>query len=167
LGPRERIVPLNSWPMVMGRDSWVTGCGVMGEKLVGCQYCEKEGLLHSARGERLRGLGNGEGILRPGEVFMEVWKISSVTCSEYHLTTVILHTCSANADKSRLHPHLSLEQLLRRRGNIVLDPDIFFAVVSRGTHDRGETCRNVAKVFVICVVGRSWYRNAVEDVCEG
>jgi hypothetical protein len=27
------MVPLNSWPMVMGRDSFVTGCGVTGEKL--------------------------------------------------------------------------------------------------------------------------------------
>ena len=27
------MVPLNSWPMVMGRVSFVTGCGVTGEKL--------------------------------------------------------------------------------------------------------------------------------------
>jgi hypothetical protein len=27
------MVPLNSWPMVMGRVSLVTGCGVVGEKL--------------------------------------------------------------------------------------------------------------------------------------
>ena len=27
------MVPLNSWPMVMGRDSLVTGCGVIGENL--------------------------------------------------------------------------------------------------------------------------------------
>ena len=33
MGPRERIVPLNSWPMVMGRVSFVTGWGVVGEKL--------------------------------------------------------------------------------------------------------------------------------------
>jgi hypothetical protein len=33
LGPRERMVPLNSWPMVMGRVSFVTGWGVVGEKL--------------------------------------------------------------------------------------------------------------------------------------
>lgn len=29
------MVPLNSWPMVMGRVSFVTGCGVTGEKLGG------------------------------------------------------------------------------------------------------------------------------------
>ena len=41
LGPRERMVPLNSWPMVMGRDSLVTGWGVTGEKLVECQYRDR------------------------------------------------------------------------------------------------------------------------------
>jgi hypothetical protein len=83
------------------------------------------------------GLGNGESILGTGEVFVEVWKISSVLarseCSR-PTTTVILHTCSTNADKRRLDSHLSFQQLLGRRGDIVLDPDIFLAVVSRGTH---------------------------------
>jgi hypothetical protein len=33
-------MPLNSWPMIMGRVSLVTGCGVVGEKLRDAgQYC--------------------------------------------------------------------------------------------------------------------------------
>jgi hypothetical protein len=127
LGPRERIVPLNSWPMVMGRDSFVTGCGVTGEKLCAVSITRT----------RLAHLARGESILGTGEVFVEVWKISSVLarseCSR-PTTTVILHTCSTNADKRRLDSHLSFQQLLGRRGDIVLDPDIFLAVVSRGTH---------------------------------
>lgn len=37
------MVPLNSWPMVMGRVSFVTGWGVTGEKLrsVGQWLCSK------------------------------------------------------------------------------------------------------------------------------
>jgi hypothetical protein len=77
LGPRERIVPLNSWPIVMGRDSFVTGCGVTGEKLCAVSIGRRR-LAHSARGERFSGLGNGESILGTGKVFVEVWKISSV-----------------------------------------------------------------------------------------
>jgi hypothetical protein len=33
------MVPLNSWPMVMGRVSLVTGCGVVGEKLGDVGQC--------------------------------------------------------------------------------------------------------------------------------
>jgi len=60
------------------------------------------------------GVGGYWGEVGTGEVFVEV--------------------CSADSNKSRLYPHLSFHQLLRRRRDIVLDPDILFAVVSRGTH---------------------------------
>ena len=60
------MVPLNSWPMVMGRDSLVTGWGVTGEKL--CVV--SKGLLGLYGLGRLRGYG----VLGAGEVFVEVWR---------------------------------------------------------------------------------------------
>jgi hypothetical protein len=77
------------------------------------------------------GLG-GSGVLGTGEVFVEVWGGLSVFAGVQSVAA--LHTCSTDTDKSRLYPHLSLQQLLRRRRNIVFNPDILFAVVSRGTH---------------------------------
>jgi hypothetical protein len=43
-------------------------------------------------------------------------------------------TCSTNAYERRLDSDLSFAQLLWRRSNIVLDPNVFFPVISRGAH---------------------------------
>jgi hypothetical protein len=49
--------------------------GVRGDggEAVRRQYCEQKA-CHSAREERVSGLGNGESVLGTGEVFVEVWK---------------------------------------------------------------------------------------------
>jgi hypothetical protein len=60
----------------------------------------------------------------------------------------IWRTSPTNADKRRLYSHLSLQQLLRRCGDIVLNPDILFAVVSRGTHGRVLTILTVFSYLV-------------------
>lgn len=44
------------------------------------------------------------------------------------------HTCSANTYERRLDSDLSFAQLLWRRSNIVLDPDVFLSVIPRGAH---------------------------------
>jgi hypothetical protein len=76
LGPRERIVPLNSWPMVMGRDSFVTGWGVTGEKLerVGQWYASMACLE-----QRIE----WKSVLGASEVLVEVYKALSVTWQDF------------------------------------------------------------------------------------
>jgi hypothetical protein len=60
----------------------------------------------------------------------------------------IWRTSPTNADKRRLDSHLSLQQLLRRGGDVVLNPDILFSVVARGTHGRVLTRLTVLSCLV-------------------
>ena len=67
-----------------------------------------------------------------------------------------MHTCSTDAHECRLDSDLSFAQLLWRRSNIVLDPDIFLSIISCGAHNFCPVyslLQNVQSIPIIVGVG--------------
>ena len=72
------------------------------------------------------------------------------------MRSVHIYTCSADAHECRLDSDLSFAQLLWRRSNIVLDPDIFLSVISCGAHNFcsvDSLLQNIQSIPIIVGVG--------------